>query len=86
MEYYVPKENHEKSTQTNLICETTEVKYPSNVLYTPFVLKSIYKNNYDSLYLKNVFNKNKDCNDYNNYNNNIPLILDDGPQTQSLFQ
>ena len=34
------------------------IKYPYIASCTPFVLKSINDNNYDSLYLKNIFNNN----------------------------
>ena len=57
-----------------LIHQTHDIKYPCDACFTPFVSKSINNNNYDSLYLKNIFNNSAKYNNINNYNNKIPLI------------
>ena len=68
----------EENSENNLIYGTSDVKYPYIAQYTPFILKSINNNNYDSLYLNNLFNKNNDYDNiinYDNYNINVPFIL-----------
>ena len=76
-----------RDTATRLLIETDNMKYPYSAAYTHFVKKSINCNNFDSLYLQNVFSHSYNINHHNNYNNCLPLILGGGgvENTRSLF-
>ena len=83
----VEEKTPEKSKMTGLIYDNKNNKiYSYNANWTPFVMKSINNDKYDSLYLKNMLNNdNSDYNDINNYNNCIPLILGGRNRNQTIL-
>ena len=82
---YVYKQNSEQGEQLWIASDN---EHPYCLICTPFVLKSINCNKFDSLHLNNIFIKAKSDiydHDINNYNDNLPLIVEGSGSKQTKF-